>query len=525
SLPSWPPATAACGLASSGADPVAPPAAFALAFNLGKGGDRIALAHGAGRFAWRRIGGRLSSPAIRAPGRPRPGRQNRRPAARRRLRRRRRATLCRTVSALGAGGPASGEHVHQPAGGDGKPGRGAGRAFGPRAAAHRHRRDLRPCRRQRLAHRICKRALARSTRVDPGDLCLRGRRSAASLRCFIGARVECDSLCVLGERESGLPARACASCRARISSRRGRAAASCLHLRPPEIRRTRAGRRRLAAVVFFRRRRGLERRGNGCGSAQGCSRNAGRRGAPGFRLGVPLRASDAAVRRRPSRPGRADPSRGGAPLRIGARRQRLRRRGRAGLHRQRPCRGPHRARGGGFAMSARVLVAADVADAGYFADLALDLGAPALSLARFTNPRAAWLRALEETRPQVVLAEHWRTAAPDLLLALRECSTPYAVFLLEPPASHFLLRPRSRAWRTALAGAEALVAPTAFVREAWIARGAPPERFALIPALPLSAPSPLGLRRQPRTLLLDASHGCASGLELIGEPLTLHVIG
>ncbi|HWG37446.1 MAG TPA: glycosyltransferase [Terriglobales bacterium] len=176
-------------------------------------------------------------------------------------------------------------------------------------------------------------------------------------------------------------------------------------------------------------------------------------------------------------------------------------------------------------MSARVLVAADVADAGYFADLALDLGAPALSLARFTNPRAAWLRALEETRPQVVLAEHWRTAAPDLLLALRECSTPYAVFLLEPPASHFLLRPRSRAWRTALAGAEALVAPTAFVREAWIARGAPPERFALIPALPLSAPSPLGLRRQPRTLLLDASHGCASGLELIGEPLTLHVIG
>jgi len=176
-------------------------------------------------------------------------------------------------------------------------------------------------------------------------------------------------------------------------------------------------------------------------------------------------------------------------------------------------------------MSPRVLVAADrVTD--LFADAAHGLGASSLSFAHEKDPRRAWQRALDERRPQVVLAAIWRNAPPDLLLDLRERGVPYAVFLLELPASRFALRPRSRAWRTALAGAEALIALSGFLREAWIARGAPPERFLLLSAgLPPSDALSLGRNPAPRTVLLDATGGCAPGLELVPKPLTIYVAG
>ncbi len=186
---------------------------------------------------------------------------------------------------------------------------------------------------------------------------------------------------------------------------------------------------------------------------------------------------------------------------------------------------------------------------------------------------AALRQALERTQPEVVLV-HLGLAGPDLLMLLRERGIRFAAFLhdfapicptqrlwhrrgercsgpgrtgwkcawcvsggaargaAELPLRTLLYRHRPRTWRTALAGAEALIAPSRFARERWIEEGAPPERIAVIvppaAAAPAAAPGGGGARRVVFDGGRDEGAGAellAAALEQLRRPVRLEVVG
>jgi glycosyltransferase involved in cell wall biosynthesis len=203
------------------------------------------------------------------------------------------------------------------------------------------------------------------------------------------------------------------------------------------------------------------------------------------------------------------------------------------------------------------------------------LGGALLELAglpRGESALAAVKRALEDA-PEVVLV-HLGLASPETLMLLRERGVRFAVFLhdysplcptqrlwhrrgercsgpgrtgwkcawcagggraasaLELPVRALLYRHRPQAWRTALAGAEAMIVPSRFARERWIEEGAPPERLAVIAPAPgaqaaVARPAAPG-RRVVFAGGTDEAEGgelLAAALEQLRRPVQLEIMG
>lgn len=197
-------------------------------------------------------------------------------------------------------------------------------------------------------------------------------------------------------------------------------------------------------------------------------------------------------------------------------------------------------------------------------------------LTRAANESAmqAWLRALDEVQPRVVLVLELRGLPPSALLELRERAIPYALVLHdytqicpthrlwhrrqeicsgpgrtglkcawcvsgsgrrwpELPARTYLYQHYPHQWQVAMAGAEALIAVSRSLRDAWIAHGAPPERLLVVPPIvpPAEIASPAA-PRPSRTLLYaggwDEAEGTrllAEALEALRQPITLELVG
>ncbi|MGH9540709.1 MAG: glycosyltransferase [Terriglobales bacterium] len=228
----------------------------------------------------------------------------------------------------------------------------------------------------------------------------------------------------------------------------------------------------------------------------------------------------------------------------------------------------------------------------YAWELARALGATALSLSPGAAPRGesgarvlarqagesewqAWLRALDEVQPRLVLVLSLGRLAPDALLELRERDIRYALFLhdysqicpthrlwhrrqeicsgpgpgglkcawcmtgagrlAEFPARWAGARHYPHHWQVAMAGAEALIVPSRSLRDAWISHHAPPERLVvappLLPVLPAAEePAPAGQRS--RSLVYaggwDEAEGAkllAEALEALGDPIVVEALG
>lgn len=191
----------------------------------------------------------------------------------------------------------------------------------------------------------------------------------------------------------------------------------------------------------------------------------------------------------------------------------------------------------------------------------LDVHAPRPGEAALT----AWHRALDALEPNAVWVHGLGGTSPARLLDLRERGVPYAVFLhdympvcpthrlwhrrqercsgpgrtgwkcawctnesrgdlVTLPLRWLGFRQRPQAWRTALLRAEALIAPSRFAREYWIAQGAPPERIAVIPPIATAdagaAPASQTPAATPRdTLIFSGGWDEAAGAELLGAAL------
>ncbi len=179
-------------------------------------------------------------------------------------------------------------------------------------------------------------------------------------------------------------------------------------------------------------------------------------------------------------------------------------------------------------------------------------------LPRGESAEAALKRALAQAAPEVALV-HLGLASPGLLMLLRERGVRFAAFLhdfapicptqrlwhrhgercsgpgrtgwkcawcvsggqvrqaAEVPLRALLYRHRPRAWRTALAGAEALIVPSRFAREFWAEVGAPPERIAVI--APLAAAAAAAGEGAPRRVVFAGGWDEAAGAELLAAAL------
>lgn len=198
--------------------------------------------------------------------------------------------------------------------------------------------------------------------------------------------------------------------------------------------------------------------------------------------------------------------------------------------------------------------------------LARALGAAVLSLATDEAPRAAWLRALEETRPRAVLIHSLGALSPEALLDLRAREIRYALYWDDYapvcpthrlwhasedncagpawngwkcalcvangprrwpalPALWRRFRGAAEHWRAALAGADAVITPSRYLRDGWISRGLAAERVLVAPPLVPArgenaggeVPTPASARG--RDLVFVGGWEQASGAMLLAEAL------
>lgn len=221
-------------------------------------------------------------------------------------------------------------------------------------------------------------------------------------------------------------------------------------------------------------------------------------------------------------------------------------------------------------MASLLHVAGDAATAAAAAStLGGDPFSPA-SLSSGETPIQAWARVLAEKTPGAVVVHDPGPLPPEALWELREREIPYALALadfleicptrrlwhrrgeicagpsgakcarcvigtMEWPLALGQFRHRPRRWQAAMAGAEVLLAPTRFLRDAWLGHGAPADRLIVVPPLAaamLPAPPALAPRREPRTLVYsggwDEANGAnllAQALERIVEPVTVLAVG
>ncbi|MGH9490119.1 MAG: glycosyltransferase [Terriglobales bacterium] len=203
-------------------------------------------------------------------------------------------------------------------------------------------------------------------------------------------------------------------------------------------------------------------------------------------------------------------------------------------------------------------VAADAATA---AAAAAALGGKAFSAADIAageHPMQAWARVLGEQAPAAVLVHQAGPLPPEALWELRERQIPYALALAdfsqicpthrlwhrrgeicsgpsglkcarcvfprttEWPLAWAQFRHRSPRWQAAMAGAEVLLAPTRFVRDAWLRHGAPASRLIVVPPLrPALLPPPPAIepRREARTLVYAGGWDEANGANLLAQAL------
>lgn len=226
-------------------------------------------------------------------------------------------------------------------------------------------------------------------------------------------------------------------------------------------------------------------------------------------------------------------------------------------------------------MSALLHVAADSATAAAAAAL---LGGEPFSPANIAageTPMQAWGRTLRENLPAAVLVHDPGPLPPEALWVLREREIPYVLALPDffeicptrrlwnrrneicsgpgaakcarcifgpgikwPLLQGLILgqfRHRPRRWQAAMAGAEVLLAPSRFLRDAWLGHDAPADRLIVLPPAASAItppPSALAVRREPRTLVFtggwDEANGAnllAQALERIPEPVILLTVG
>lgn len=192
------------------------------------------------------------------------------------------------------------------------------------------------------------------------------------------------------------------------------------------------------------------------------------------------------------------------------------------------------------------------------------------AIAAGETPMQAWARVLGENPPAAVVVHDPGPLPPEALWELRERDIPYALALadffeicptrrlwhrrgeicagpsgakcarcvigsMEWPLALGQFRHRPRRWQAAMAGAEVLLAPTRFLRDAWLGHGAPADRLILVPPLAAAAlpvPPALAPRREPRTLVYaggwDEANGAnllAQALERIAPPVTVLAVG
>ncbi|MGH9536254.1 MAG: glycosyltransferase, partial [Terriglobales bacterium] len=182
------------------------------------------------------------------------------------------------------------------------------------------------------------------------------------------------------------------------------------------------------------------------------------------------------------------------------------------------------------------------------------------SLQTGETPLQGWARCLRERQPAAVIVHDPGPLPPEALWQLREREIPYALALTEflqicptrrlwhrrgeicsGPSRNGLkcalcatpgkldwplalpqLRQRPQRWQAAMAGAEALLAPSRFVRDAWLNHGAPADRLIVLPPLAAAelAPGPSLLpERHPRALVYTGSWDDGDGASWLAEAL------
>ena len=209
-------------------------------------------------------------------------------------------------------------------------------------------------------------------------------------------------------------------------------------------------------------------------------------------------------------------------------------------------------------MGSALHVAADAAAAHAAAAL---LGGAAFSPADIPpgeTPMQAWARCLRQQAPAAVVVHDPGPLPPDALWQLREREIPYALALTDflqicpirrlwrrrgeicsGPSRNGLkcalcaapgkldwplvlpqFRQRPAQWQAAMAGAEVLLAPTRFLRDAWLDHGAPADRLIVLPPLGstyLPPPPPNPPLRAPRSILYAGGWDEANGVGLLAE--------
>lgn len=174
------------------------------------------------------------------------------------------------------------------------------------------------------------------------------------------------------------------------------------------------------------------------------------------------------------------------------------------------------------------------------------------------TPVQAWARCLGRHNPAAVIVHDPGPLPPEALWQLREREIPYALALTDflqicpirrlwrrrgeicsGPSRNGLkcalcaapgkldwplvlpqFRQRPAQWQAAMAGAEALLAPTRFLRDAWLDHGAPADRLIVLPPLAatyLPPAPPILPPRAPRSILYAGGWDEANGVGLLAE--------